>query len=281
MASADRDLVDCWASQPWVVPELDPSRVAVTTGVCERCGAGFSAGARGPAGRYCSGACRQANHRDRARPAPSTTGPDLGPFLDEFEAALVAPGEWWPVGLMRTASELLGAAGREVVVADVDEWPSELQRRVPFRRPREWTGIPLVLQGRSEGKRYRRLIDVNGEWRVTVRSMRRELAKGQPLGRRQHSARHSRAAEQYDYVGRWGIPDVNVLTRLGSAIIADAVDLGGGATGPAARRHKLSLVGAHFAGDVIWPYGDREWTLSSTDIVAWLKVHRYVTNPRS
>jgi hypothetical protein len=50
---------------------------------------------------------------------------------------------------------------------------------------------------------------------------------------------------EYDYVSRWGIPDINVFTRLGSAIIADVVDLHGGATGPAARQHNLSLIGAH------------------------------------
>jgi hypothetical protein len=250
------------------------------SGVCERCGDGFFAGARGPAGRYCSGACRQAAHRERAVSAPNP-GPVLGPFLDEFEAALAAPGEWWPIGLMRTASDLLGAAGREPVVADLIEWPLDLQRRVPFRRPREWTGEPLVLPVRSEGKQYRRLIDGNGEWRVAVRGTRRESSKGQPLGRRQHPARHSMPAEQYDYVSRWGIPDINVLTRLGSAILADVVDLDGGATGPVARQHKLSLIGAHLAGDVIWPYGDREWTLTSNDIFVWLKLHRYVTNPQT
>ncbi len=89
------------------------------------------------------------------------------------------------------------------------------------------------------------------------------------------------AAEKIDYVGHWGIPDTNVLTRLGSAIIADAVDLYGGVTGPAARRHKLSLIGAHFAGDVIWPYGGREWTLSRNDIFARLTLHRYITNPQT
>ena len=138
-----------------------------------------------------------------------------------------------------------------------------------------------MLPVRSEGKQYRRLIDVNGEWRITVRSTRRASSKGQPLGRRQHPARHSMAAEQYDYVGRWGIPDLNVLTRLGAAVIADVVDLNGGAPGPAARQHKLSLIGAHFAGDVIWPYGDREWTLTSNDIFVWLKLHRYVTSPQT
>jgi hypothetical protein len=220
-------------------------------------------------------------HRERAVTAPNSTGPVLGPFLDELEAALAAPGEWWPIGLMRTASDLLRAAGREPDVADLIEWPSDLQRRVPFRRPRQWTGKPFVLPVRLEGRQYRRLIDRNGEWRVTVRGKRRETSKGQPLGRRQHPAQHSMAAEHYDYVGRWGIPDTNVLTRLGSAIIADVVDVDGGAAGPGSRQHKLALIGAHFAGDVIWPYGDREWTLSSNDVVAWLTVHRYVTNPQT
>jgi hypothetical protein len=86
-------------------------------------------------------------------------------------------------------------------------------------------------------------------------------------------------AEHYDYIGPWGIPDINILTRLGSAIIADMVGLEGGATGPAARQHKLSLIGAHFAGDVIWTYGDKEWSLTSNEICAWLTLHRYTFNP--
>jgi hypothetical protein len=252
------------------------------TGVCERCGTGFIAGTRGPAGRYCSGACRQAAHRDRSSAfTPGLKGPDLGPFLDEFEAGLSAPGEWWPIGMMRTASDLLRAAGRPVIVAEFENWPSDLQRRATFRRPRAWTGKPIPLPVRSAtGKAYRRFVDDKGEWRITVRSMR-PGSKEQPLGRRQHPARGSMPAEQYDYIGQWGIPDINVLTRLGSAVIADAVDLDGGATGSDARLHKLSLIGAHFTGDVIWTYGDREWSLTSTEIHAWLTLHRYVTEQQA
>ncbi len=211
------------------------------------------------------------------------SGPDLDRFFDEFEAALVAPGQWSPVALMRAAAGLLEAVGRPVVIAEVHEWPHDLQRRLPFRRPREWTGERLVLPARPVERAYQRLLSSNGEWGVIVRTSRPGPSKGQPLGRRQHPALQWTAGERYDYMGvwgPWGIPDMTVLTRLGTAVVADAVDLTGGATGPLVRRHKLQVIGTHFAGDVIWPHGDREWSITSNEVHAWLKMHRYINDPK-